>query len=111
MNPYSLGWLLNGAVLLEGQQFPLDALQRVGQVALLQLQRLLADPAQQVCGQTLVLHFLAIGIHQLADNLRGDRTKERKSWLNNFLGLGLDPTRIGNPNTNPNPIGGQSIVK
>lgn len=63
MNPYSLGWLLNGAVLLEGQQFSLDALQRVGQVALLQLQRLLADPAQQVCGQTLVLHLLAICVH------------------------------------------------
>lgn len=72
-----LGRFLNGAILLEGQQFTLYALQGVGQVTLLQLQRFLSNPTEQIRGQSFVVHFLAICVHQLAHNLKKKKKGDR----------------------------------
>uniref|UniRef100_A0A182Q0I8 Uncharacterized protein n=1 Tax=Anopheles farauti TaxID=69004 RepID=A0A182Q0I8_9DIPT len=64
-----LGRFLHRSVLLERQQLTLDALDRVREVALFQLNRLRPDPAQQVRDQLLELHLLLVRVHQLVHDV------------------------------------------
>lgn len=67
---HSLLWgFLNGNVLFEGDQLLLDALERVGEIALLQLLRLVPDPLQQVRHQLLVAHLTQVRVPQLFHDL------------------------------------------
>lgn len=73
----SLGRFLDGAILLEAQQLPLDALEGVWEAAVLQLGRLGLNPLEQLGRQPLVPTLLPVCVHHLGHNLHGPRASER----------------------------------